>query len=124
MIETTVDKKNDLTIYKCSGNMTEEEIINLIHSLYNSNLTLNTLWDCSGASVKDISTSFVRQIARELCAWGTLRQGGKTAVVAPEELIFGLSRVFQIMTGEKGFPFKVDIFKSHDEARKWLLEKE
>jgi len=124
MIETIVDSKNDLTIHKCSGSLTEEGLINTIHSLYDGTPTLNIVWDFSDASVEGISSSFVRRLAKEVRELGAIRPGGKSAVVAPKDLIFGLARMFQIMTDEKGFPFTIKVFRSFDEAMQWLLANE
>lgn len=124
MIETTVDRKNDLTIHRCIGTLTEEELNNTIQSLYDSTPTLNIVWDCSDVNVDGISSSFVRRIAKVLRELGSARSGGKSAVVAPEDLMFGLARMFQIMSDTDDFPFKIKVFRYYGEASQWLLEKE
>jgi len=55
---------------------------------------------------------------------GFSRQGGKTAVVAPKDLVYGLARMFQIMSDTDDFPFETRVFRSYEEAEQWLLEKE
>ena len=124
MIETTVDKQHDLTLHKCSGTVTEEELTNTIYSLYDGTPTLNIIWDCSDASVDGISSSFIRRIAKVLGEIGSSRKGGKSAVIAPDNLIFGLARMFQIMSDTDDFPFKINVFRHFREACKWLFEKD
>jgi len=63
MIETVVSNRHNLTIYKCSGNLSEAELSNAIQSLYNDQPTLNFLWDLSDASMDGISSTFVRKMS-------------------------------------------------------------
>ena len=43
-----------------------------------------------------------------------------TAIVADEDLIYGLSRMYEIMT--ENIPTKIYIFKDMEEAQNWLRE--
>jgi hypothetical protein len=43
-----------------------------------------------------------------------------TAIVADQDLIYGLSRMYEIMTDH--IPTKVNIFRDMDEAQNWLRE--
>ena len=124
MAETTVDTQYDLTIHKYSGNLTEQGLLNTIQSFYEDSPTLYTLCDYSDASIDRISIAFVRQLYSMVQKLGFARQGGKTAVVAPEDLGYGLARMFQIMSDTDDFPFETRVFRSYDEAKQWLLSKE
>jgi hypothetical protein len=123
MIETIVDEKKDLTIHKCSGDLTKQEILDTIHSFYGGDPTLYTLWDLSNASVNSFSSDAVRNIFTLIQRIGSRRQGGKTAVVVPEDLGYGMARMFQIMSDTNDFPFKIKVFRYYGEASQWLLEK-
>lgn len=124
MIETIVDKKRNLTIQKCSGNLTTEEMMDVINTFYNSSPTEHTLWDFSNASTNKIPTDGVRAIFELVKNKGLARQGGKTAIVAPEDLGYGMARMFQIMSDTDDFPFKINVFRYYGDASQWLLGKE
>ena len=124
MAETIVDTQQDLTIHKYSGNLTEQGLLNSIQSFYEDSPSLYTLCDYSDASIDRLSMAFVRQLYSMVRKLGFARQGGKTAVVAPEDLKYGLARMFQIMSDTDDFPFETRVFRSDDEAKQWLLEKE
>jgi len=124
MIKTTVDTEHDLTIHKCSGSLIEQELMDTIESFYGGNPTLYTLWDFSNASFDKISNEFLRQMFSIVQRGGSSRQGGKTAVIAPSDLEYGMARMFQIMSDNDAFPFKIKVFRSYDEASQWLLSKE
>ena len=125
MIETTVDNKNDLTIHKCLGSLTDNEFITVIHTFYDGKPTMNTAWDFSKCSLDGTSSVFLKQAANLVHRLSqNTRKGGKTAVIASQDLEYGLSRMFQIITEDEGIPFNIKVFRTADEASQWLLEKE
>jgi hypothetical protein len=124
MIETTKNNKHNMTIYKCSGVLTTQEMIDAINSLYNGQPTKYTLWDFSKASLKDIPAEGIRKIFELIKKMGTVRKGGKTAAVTPSDLGYGMARMFQIMSDTDDFPFKIEIFINYREASQWLLSQE
>jgi len=124
MIETTVDTKHNLTIHRGSGNITSQDLLSSINSFYDNSPTLYTLWDFSKGSMSSISNESIRQIFSLVQNRGTNRQNGKTAIVATKDLEYGMSRMFQIMSTDNGFPFTIKVFRSYDEAMKWILRKE
>ena len=124
MIETTVDTKHNLTIHRGSGNITSQDLLSSINSFYDNSPTLYTLWDFSKGSMSSISNESIRQIFSLVQNRGTNRQNGKTAIVATKDLEYGMSRMFQIMSTDNVFPFTIKVFRSYDEAMKWILRKE
>ena len=46
------------------------------------------------------------------------------AIVAPRDLDYGLSRMIEMVTGIAGeqLPYKIKVFRSMEEATKWLEE--
>ena len=123
MIETTVDKQNDLTIHKCSGSLTDEEFTKAINSFYDGNPTMNVVWDFSKASLANTPKEFVKQSSMLVQRLGCCRRNGKSAVIASRDLEYGMARMFQIMTENGEIPFTIRVFRSFGEAKKWLIEK-
>jgi len=124
MIETVVDKQNDLTIHKCSGGITADEFTKAIHSFYDGNPTMNVVWDFSKASLADTPTTVVKQSSMLVQKLVCCRKNGKSAVIASRDLEYGMARMFQLMTENGEIPFTIRVFRSIDEAKQWLLSKE
>jgi hypothetical protein len=72
------------------------------------------LWDCRDVE----STQASAEDMRELAANNPFTGGSRRAVVAPSNAVFGLSRMFEILTEDTQDEFKV--FRDWDEARSWL----
>ena len=121
MIETTVDNMNDLTIHKCSGNLNKQEILDTIHSLYESPPTKYTLWDYSNASMNNIPSNDIRKIFTLVKNRGLARQGGKTAIVTPNDPEYGFAKMLQIMADLNDFPFEIKVFRYTGEFYQWLF---
>ena len=122
-IERSTDENAQLTIYIAKGSLSAEEVREVIRDFYEHGpISRNVLWDLSQAVLIDISAEDVRQIAHVPRQSLELRKGGKTAIVAPSDLAFGLSRMYQTSTQPKPLPFEVQVFRDSEAAHKWLAE--
>ena len=123
-IEKSVDKNAQLTIYTAKGSLSSEEVRNAIRGFYEHGpITRNVLWDVSLAVLVDLSAEDVRQIAHVPRQSLELRQDGKKAIVAPSDLAFGLSRMYQTSSQPESLPFEVQVFRDSEAAHTWLAEK-
>jgi len=122
-IERSVDKNAQLTIYIAKGTVSSEEIKTAISDFYQLGpVTRNVLWDVSQAVLTDLSTEDVHQISQVPRNFLELRKDGKTAIVAPDDLAYGLSRMYQGSSQPEELPFEVQVFRDSETAHKWLVE--
>ncbi|MBN2323947.1 MAG: hypothetical protein JXQ30_09440 [Spirochaetes bacterium] len=124
MVEKVVDNRNDLTVFKCSSALTEQECLEAIRSFYKESPTKFTLWQLDGFSATNISTDALRRIYETIRTLGNKRKGGKTAIVAPLDLEYGLGRMIQTWAGIGGLPYETKVFRTPEEAGQWLFSKE
>ena len=118
-IEKRTDENAQLTIYSANGNISGEEVKKAIEDFYEHGpITRNVLWDVSKAVLVDLSAEDVRQIAHVPRQSLELRQDGKTAIVAPSDLAFGLSRMYQTSSQLVALPFEVQVFRDSETAHK------
>ena len=123
-IERRTDENAQLTIYTAKGSISGEEVKKAIKDFYEHGpVTRNVLWDVSLAVLVDLSAEDVRQIAHVPRQSLELRQDGKTAIVAPSDLAYGLSRMYQTSSQPEALPFEVQVFRDSEAAHKWLAEK-
>ena len=120
-ITTHRETSRHLTIFTCKGNLSYTEIIEAMKRFYKGIVappTKKVLWDISSASVSSITAAQVTKIADLSIENEDVMTGGKTAVVAPEDVDFGLARSFAAQTIGERRDFMV--FRTNDEAAEWL----
>ncbi len=123
-IEKSVDQNAQLSTYTAKGSLSGEEVRDAIRSFYEHGPVIrNVFWDLSLAVLVDLSAEDVRQIAHVPRQSLELRQDGKTAIVAPSDLAFGLSRMYQTISQPEVLPFEVQVFRDSIAAHRWLAEK-
>jgi hypothetical protein len=121
MIEIVSDTQYHLTTFKCTGEITLQEILGAIASFYDETPTNYVLWDLTLARVPSITADQVRQVVDMVKQLGANREGGKTAIVLTSDHDFGLGRLYETLIDLKGHTFETRVFHSLDEAKIWLL---
>jgi len=120
MIKSTTEPTLNLTIHRCTGPVAISEIAEVILKFYQSTPTLNVLWDFSGADVSSIRSGEIEALARAVAQNSHSREGGKNAVLSPNDVSFGLSRVYQSFAEMKIQTTQTKVFRSEEEAIEWI----
>jgi len=115
------DVERDLTVFTAEGVLLADDVLQAVQSFYDGELTLNVLWDISGADVSSIQWPDIEKIVQISVAHGDTRVGGKTAVVATEDITFGLSRVYEMIKEPEHLPFQTRVFRSLEDAKACLF---
>jgi len=122
MIDSRSDLTRELTEYICTGIMDRAEITDAVDAFYADNPTPNVLWDLTDANLSALSAVDVQMVAEHTASRAHSRAGGKTALVAPTDVDFGMSRMFQTMIDNADHEASVRVFRSRDEATEWIDE--
>lgn len=124
-IDTNIQESNDLTIFTGSGELLLAEVLNAIKSFYSGPITLNVVWDLRQATVPDITSDDVNQIAGMLKTLRADRKEGRTTLVSPKDAMYGLSRMLELLLDSLGDSrVEMRVFRDFDEAIAWLDQKE
>jgi len=121
-IHTHRDTERNLTIFTAEGPLQAADVMRAVQSFYDDAITLNVLWDISNADVSSIESGEIEKIVHLSVTHGETRVGGKTAVVATEDLTFGLSRVYERLKETAHLPFETRVFRSLENAYAWLSD--
>jgi hypothetical protein len=121
-ISSQIDQAKELTTYTVNKNFTVDEVMAEIEKFYDTP-TKNLVWDLRCVSELNFSSEEVRDIASyQQRLESSTRINGKTAIVASEDLIYGLGRMFQSFSEMSKVPFAVMIFRKMEEAEAWLSD--
>jgi hypothetical protein len=119
-VRIEVNPEADLTTHTVTGNITTDEIISILEEFYR-HPTKFLLWNLSQADLSNITGDDLRhilEVSNTLCKH---RKHGKTAILAPSDLPFGLGRQYAILGELYDNPVHIESFRSYDMAIAWLL---
>lgn len=119
-IKITKDKGQDLTVHVVTGPVSEAEMYDALTKLYKQEPTMHLLWDMSKAEVGHVTTDTLRRFVRKAAQMGERRQGGRTAIIAPQDLQYGLARMSEFFAEMESAPYNLRVFRSKEEALQWL----
>ena len=84
--------------------------------------TKNVLWDLTMAELEHLLPKDVQSIGKTPRKFTEERKGGRTAIVAPSDLAFGLARMYEFTADPAEVPVTIQVFRSVQEADQWLQE--
>ncbi len=120
-IKKQIDQDKNLTVYTVEGKVLSDEYKNAIHEFYEQGpVTANVLWDLTKAQLDHLESSDVLIISQTPRPFLSAREDGKTAIIAPTDLAFGLARMYEFTSSEGEMPFDTKVFRTADEALQWL----
>ena len=122
-ITSKIMPSQDLTIFTAEGEISFSEASESISNYNTSNNprpTKNILWDLRNASLASLTPYQVTCLADLSAKYSELRYGGKTAIVAPHDINFGIARVFEAETMD--VPREFIVFRDWDQALRWMDE--
>ena len=111
-----IDPQRRLVVSIFQGTLTDPELWEHVESLrldakFDSNF--GQFIDCSAITELEVSARLIQRIATERL--GPAR--AKWAILAPQDSIFGVARMFQIQYNES----LVEVFRDRDAARQWFV---
>jgi hypothetical protein len=116
LILSNVILDRDLTIHTCHGTITTDQILDRIRIFYGGNPSRSVIWDMSDGNCSQISSDQVSALSVEVIKVAHSRAGGRTAIVAPVDLAYGLSRMYQVYAETRHHTSAIRVFRSFDEA--------
>ncbi len=123
-IDIKVDHDNQIRTATITGKVTFEDLLSKLKEIYVDRDIYdlpNSLWDIRQADVSSFTADQISKVAEFVAGnWG-LEGKNKTALVADENFIFGLSRMYELMIKFKS-PSSTRAFTNYDDALIWLKE--
>lgn len=119
-IKTVMDDRNDLKIHYFHGMVDGDEIIESIRNDLHGTRASRVIWEFSEADMERFGIDKLRQVLAMGKVLAEARQTGKTAIVVPQDLSFGLGRMYETLTEIERFTTPTRAFRTLAEALVWL----
>jgi hypothetical protein len=122
-VTVNLDPDTGIAHYSATGDVTRENVISVIGQVYvdpTFRAPWHSIWDLSGAK-----PVFTAAELREVVAYvrdHRPEDAGKVAIVATEDLAFGMSRMYEIFSSDLNV--ETQVFRDLEPARQWLLRGE
>jgi hypothetical protein len=120
-IEKRFEPEKSLTVFTVLGAVSADEFSQAIEEFYEKGpVTNKVLFDLTDSFLDQLRSEEILNISRTPKYIPEQRVGGKTAIVAPSDLAFGLARMYEFSSDPADIPFVIKVFRTMEEARKWL----
>lgn len=121
-ITSYIESSMDLTVFISAGVLTFDSAMSAVEAFYAGASTKNVIWDMTETQEVRLTFDEVKRIATYGPRIEGKRAMGKTAFVAKKDLLFGLSRMFEIQSTLVQSPYPVNVFRTREEAYQWINE--
>ena len=117
---TSSRPRPDLTVVAVEGAVTADQVRDQIIGFLTDSPTRFVIWDIRNGTLARLTTSDIRTLVEKGAPHAHRRSGGRTAIVSPNDLDYGLSRMFETVAELQHVPFEIHVFRNMDEAESWL----
>lgn len=114
-----IDRSKDLTIFTMTGDVTHAEIGNALNSYASAGPTHYELYDFSNGTGKTVTFKQIKEMIDKEASRSS-RKRWKMAIVVFRDIGFSMARILQGMTEVEKTPQTAKVFRSLEEAYKWL----
>jgi hypothetical protein len=122
-ISYTIDAERNLVLTVASGTLSDDEVMTHKWALHDDpgvGPGMKELSDVRGVERLEVTEVGVRAMAKIDRAVTAGVGEHMLAIVATEDIIFGMARMYEMLTAEDAL--SVQVFRDIDEATRWLLE--
>jgi hypothetical protein len=109
-----------LTMITATGEIVPGESLSAVKTFYDGKPTPNVIWDFREVAMSRISEDEIGQLFDYSMKNLLKRQGGKTALVAPEERDYELARSTSTIGDLTDVPWEMQAFRTMEEAARWI----
>ena len=120
-ITYSIDHERGVVLTTASGVLTDDELLHHKRKMTsdpNFKPGLVGLSDIREIAELAVTTEGIRSLVKQDALDAERLKGFKLAIVASDDVVFGMARMYQTMTQDN--VFNVRIFRDLDEAKKWL----
>lgn len=120
MAEIVSRSRGEVTVREVTGSPTGREVGAAVQSFYRGVPTKYIVWDVTNGSMSNLSTDDLQALVAYVREVAHMRAGGKTAIIVPNDLGFGLGRMIEAYGSLNELPFDFRAFRSKSDALEWL----
>ena len=114
--------ENKIIINSVVGEVNFDKIAEYISENIESWISKPVIWDMSKADLSTVPSDQLRSFLQKMQSLSKKKSGEKTAIVAPQDMEYGMMRMFEIFAENESFEMELRVFRTIEEAKQWLPE--
>ena len=117
------DEKAGLISTRLWGEVTDADIDLHTQKLFKDPRLLPPLFELIDTRDAEKMNITARSLKKLAAAAGVFREkfsGHRSAIVAPTDVMFGMARMYEMLSDAAGSPIQICAFRTFEEARTWL----
>ena len=122
-IKYTYDEKENFLYTKCTGDLTDQDMKDFADQLAADpriKRGMREIVDLRAVDSLKASTKSLGYMVHVNIDNREKYEGKRIAVVAPRELLYGISKYFEVISHIDNAPFRLEVFRTMAEAKEWL----
>ena len=119
-IKIEINQEKDLSTFTTSESFSVQDVCDALDRYYSGPITSLLLWDATRLNSSSWQRDDILTAVRKTKEYSHLRAGGKSALVMPRDLPFGLARMYQAYSEVHNLQIDVEVFRSIEKAVEWL----
>ncbi len=122
-VEYKFNEESNFLYSRFYGVLTDEDLRNQAQAVVDDpriQQGVKEIVDLRGVDTVEASTDSIGVVINIDKEHSEKLAGQKTAIVAPRELLYGLSKIYEVLYELSQAPANVKVFRDMGEARKWL----
>jgi hypothetical protein len=112
-----------ISIHVVSGSVNVDDMITALEMCCKHGATLLPLWDMAQSELSQITPDGTLRFIQQAVELGVECKGGRTAVVAPEDLRHGLGSMAETFALFEALSFSMGLFRMREETLVWLFSR-
>jgi len=124
MSSIDIKTEGSLLVLTVTGNVVTDHVVAIVNEYYSNGIVKDVIWDYTNGSLLSVSqTDFNRIIAAIINSLASgSRANGRTAYVGDRTVEFGILRMFTVSGETQGITIPYNVFRTIEEARRWLAQ--
>ncbi len=119
-IKTKKDREKHITVHTVSGYLNADYYIEKIEYNLDKTPTKYVVWDFSNADISNLTSDDLKRFIEISTTHPNAHILKKIAKILPNDLSFGLGRMFEIYNNIQGTVYESRPFRKAEDAFKWL----
>ncbi|MBT1073583.1 STAS domain-containing protein [Pelotalea chapellei] len=124
MSKIAIELSKNITVFRVSGPVSFEEMVNAVKEFYPFVTRPDIIWDFSVSALAGVTADQLQGLAFIVKEFLPHGRSGKTAIVCPDDETFGQFRQYTFHAELNELPCQYRVYRTFEDSLDWLCPKD